>query len=219
MLISMFRGIISSLKKPCQCKVDKRFSSFVERSRYIESVKANDDTYYEAINCTNSRFILFHGSSVLLDRKAEKYAVNLKSSEEIQSFTADLPNSAIVLNSNHGDQNDNSLTFALSVPNTKEFDKRNLEKELGGTFATSYVRWHDGHQYCPKCGNKTNRSTSGSNRKCDDCNIIHFPKASPVVVTVVHHGNQCLLVRQPQFPEGMYSAVAGYCDIGNSGYK
>ena len=35
-----------------------------------------------------------------------------------------------------------------------------------------------------------------------------------MVITLVSDGTRCLLVRQSSFPKGMYSALAGFCDIG-----
>ncbi|KAL7990422.1 hypothetical protein Chor_013852 [Crotalus horridus] len=37
---------------------------------------------------------------------------------------------------------------------------------------------------------------------------------SPVVIALVSDGSRCLLVRQASFPKGMYSALAGFCDVG-----
>ncbi|XP_069913959.1 NAD(P)H pyrophosphatase NUDT13, mitochondrial isoform X8 [Oryctolagus cuniculus] len=39
---------------------------------------------------------------------------------------------------------------------------------------------------------------------------------APVVITLVSDGTRCLLARQSSFPKGMYSALAGFCDIGES---
>ncbi|KAG2462810.1 NUD13 protein, partial [Polypterus senegalus] len=37
---------------------------------------------------------------------------------------------------------------------------------------------------------------------------------APVVISLVSDGTRCLLARQKSFPKGMYSALAGFCDIG-----
>src|SRR4029434_6519512 len=37
---------------------------------------------------------------------------------------------------------------------------------------------------------------------------------SPVVIALVSDGSRCLLGRQATFPRGMYSALAGFCDMG-----
>uniref|UniRef100_A0A8C5L7V7 NAD(+) diphosphatase n=1 Tax=Jaculus jaculus TaxID=51337 RepID=A0A8C5L7V7_JACJA len=39
---------------------------------------------------------------------------------------------------------------------------------------------------------------------------------APVVITLVSDGPRCLLARQSSFPKGFYSALAGFCDIGES---
>nr|XP_020472385.1 nucleoside diphosphate-linked moiety X motif 13-like [Monopterus albus] len=39
---------------------------------------------------------------------------------------------------------------------------------------------------------------------------------SPVVIALVSDGKRCLLGRQSSFPRGMYSALAGFCDMGES---
>lgn len=40
---------------------------------------------------------------------------------------------------------------------------------------------------------------------------------APVVITLVTDGSRCLLARQSSFPKGLYSALAGFCDIGKEG--
>ncbi|XP_075697653.1 NAD(P)H pyrophosphatase NUDT13, mitochondrial isoform X2 [Rhinoderma darwinii] len=39
---------------------------------------------------------------------------------------------------------------------------------------------------------------------------------SPVVITLLSSRNRCLLAHQESFPAGMYSALAGYCEIGET---
>nr|XP_046233424.1 nucleoside diphosphate-linked moiety X motif 13 isoform X2 [Scatophagus argus] len=39
---------------------------------------------------------------------------------------------------------------------------------------------------------------------------------SPVVIVLVSAGKRCLLGRQSSFPRGMFSALAGFCDMGES---
>ncbi|XP_038638920.1 nucleoside diphosphate-linked moiety X motif 13 isoform X5 [Scyliorhinus canicula] len=41
-------------------------------------------------------------------------------------------------------------------------------------------------------------------------------QVSPVIIVLVSDGAQCLLARQESFPPGMYSALAGFCDIGET---
>ncbi|KAK5605044.1 Nucleoside diphosphate-linked moiety X motif 13 [Crenichthys baileyi] len=39
---------------------------------------------------------------------------------------------------------------------------------------------------------------------------------SPVVIVLVSDGKRCLLGRQSSFPLGLYSALAGFCDMGET---
>lgn len=39
---------------------------------------------------------------------------------------------------------------------------------------------------------------------------------APVVIVLVSDGSRCLLARQAMFPPGMYSALSGFCDMGES---
>lgn len=39
---------------------------------------------------------------------------------------------------------------------------------------------------------------------------------SPVVIILVSDGSRCLLARQASFPQGMYTALSGFCDVGEA---
>ncbi|XP_048665093.1 NAD(P)H pyrophosphatase NUDT13, mitochondrial [Marmota marmota marmota] len=54
---------------------------------------------------------------------------------------------------------------------------------------------------------------AGSKRVCSSNKIIYYPQMAPVVITLVSDGTRCLLARQHSFPKGLYSALAGFCDI------
>ncbi|XP_024905103.1 nucleoside diphosphate-linked moiety X motif 13 isoform X2 [Pteropus alecto] len=82
--------------------------------------------------------------------------------------------------------------------------------------AQALLRWHDAHQFCSRSGQPTKKNMAGSKRVCPSNKIIYYPQMAPVVITLVSDGTRCLLARQSSFPKGMYSALAGFCDIGES---
>ncbi|XP_071986155.1 NAD(P)H pyrophosphatase NUDT13, mitochondrial isoform X2 [Engystomops pustulosus] len=82
--------------------------------------------------------------------------------------------------------------------------------------AQSLLRWHDMHQYCSKSGKPTQKNVSGSKRVCPSNGIIYYPQMSPVVITLVSSRRRCLLAHQESFPAGMYTALAGFCEIGET---
>lgn len=78
------------------------------------------------------------------------------------------------------------------------------------------IDWHARHRFCAVCGSKTTASQGGLVRECDDCDAEHFPRTDPVVIMMVSADDSCLLGRQTGWPEGMYSALAGFIDQGET---
>jgi NAD+ diphosphatase len=53
-------------------------------------------------------------------------------------------------------------------------------------------------------------------RVCDTCGAQHHPRTDPVVIMLVTDGDRVLLGRQPTWPPGRYSALAGFVEPGES---
>lgn len=82
--------------------------------------------------------------------------------------------------------------------------------------AKSLMHWHARHRYCANCGAQTKLAAAGWRRQCDACRAQHFPRTDPVVIMLVVRGEKCLLGRQPRFNKGMYSALAGFLEPGET---
>jgi NAD+ diphosphatase len=82
--------------------------------------------------------------------------------------------------------------------------------------ARSVNEWHNRHGYCGICGTATNIFRAGWGRKCPNCGAEHFPRVDPVVIMLAEHDGRVLLGRQPQYPQGRYSALAGFVEPGES---
>lgn len=89
--------------------------------------------------------------------------------------------------------------------------------------ARSMVDWHARHRFCARCGNPTQLAKAGWQRNCtgilgngDACKAEHFPRVDPVTIMLVEHDNAVLLGRQPRFPAGNYSALAGFVEPGET---
>jgi NAD+ diphosphatase len=57
---------------------------------------------------------------------------------------------------------------------------------------------------------------AGWARKCNACEAEHFPRVDPVVIMIAEHQGRALLGRQPAWPAGRYSALAGFLEPGES---
>lgn len=82
--------------------------------------------------------------------------------------------------------------------------------------AMSLSRWHARHPFCACCGEPTNPVRGGWSRACERCSAEHFPRVDPVVIMLVEHDGAVLLGRQPHYPAGRYSALAGFLEVGET---
>jgi NAD+ diphosphatase len=88
--------------------------------------------------------------------------------------------------------------------------------------ARSLVDWHARHRFCARCGSATVLHKGGWQRNCTAgaCKAEHFPRVDPVTIMLVEHANdlggKLLLGRQPRFPAGNYSALAGFVEPGET---
>jgi NAD+ diphosphatase len=82
--------------------------------------------------------------------------------------------------------------------------------------AKALMHWHARHRFCSNCGAPTEVAVAGWRRDCPVCKMTHFPRTDPVVIMLAVDGDACLLGRQPRFPKGMYSALAGFVEPGET---
>jgi NAD+ diphosphatase len=83
--------------------------------------------------------------------------------------------------------------------------------------AVGLANWHATHTHCPRCGAPTRSVKGGAVRVCDADGTEHFPRTDPAMIVLVHDGaDRCLLGRQPIWPAGRYSTLAGFVEPGES---
>ena len=83
--------------------------------------------------------------------------------------------------------------------------------------AVALAEWHRAHRFCPRCGSALTVAAAGHVLTCTGCGRQHFPRTDPaVIMLVVDVEDRALLGRQPGWPEGRYSTLAGFVDPGES---
>ena len=82
--------------------------------------------------------------------------------------------------------------------------------------AKQMFEWRRRHRYCAVCGQPSEAMDGGWKRKCPACETEHFPRTDPVVIMLPYHGDRCMLGRQEAWPKGMFSALAGFLEPGES---
>jgi NAD+ diphosphatase len=83
--------------------------------------------------------------------------------------------------------------------------------------AVGLSNWHATHVRCPRCGEPTEAVKGGSVRRCVADGSEHFPRTDPAVIMLVTDGaDRCVLGRQPVWPPGRFSTLAGFVEPGES---
>jgi NAD+ diphosphatase len=82
--------------------------------------------------------------------------------------------------------------------------------------ALQLLQWDRDHQFCGRCGRPTEAKREERVRVCAACKLSAYPRVAPAVMALVQRENRILLARSPHFPAGMYSALAGFVEPGES---
>lgn len=154
---------------------------------------------------------------------------------EFQGLVSLTPETAILL----GEEND-TIYFAVDIPPNNKAAVRHLSqrgqfealRKFGPSLAPhegallalarGMVYWQEQHRYCGVCGHHTISTEGGYVRACTNpaCGQKIFPRTDPAIITLVHQlqhdTDRCLLGRQPHWPPGMFSTIAGFVEPGET---
>ena len=78
------------------------------------------------------------------------------------------------------------------------------------------LNWLMTNQYCGLCGQPTIILQTELARQCASCTQLFYPKTSPSIIAIIERGSEILLARSPRFAPGMYSAIAGFIEPGET---
>lgn len=82
--------------------------------------------------------------------------------------------------------------------------------------AFQIMDWDRSNQFCGCCGTPTQIKTGERSRQCPSCGQLHYPVIAPAIMAMVRRGPEFLLARSPHFPTGMFSALAGFSEPGET---
>ncbi|HEY7753119.1 MAG TPA: NAD(+) diphosphatase [Steroidobacteraceae bacterium] len=85
-------------------------------------------------------------------------------------------------------------------------------------YARAMISFRHRHRFCGSCGAQTRPERNGRVMTCthEACRTEFFPRVDPAVIVLVTHGDRVLLGRQPGWPAGRYSTIAGFVEPGES---
>jgi len=83
--------------------------------------------------------------------------------------------------------------------------------------ATQLMDWKKNHRFCGHCATPTVMKTTEFGMECPACRLVVYPRISPAVMVLVRRGkDELLLARSPHFKPGVFSALAGFVEAGET---
>jgi NAD+ diphosphatase len=195
--------------------------AFVER---IGERRKDPDWLAEALANTNARFVPVWGdrclvggdppAAILLERTSidrfltDDDAIFLGLFRDQPAFAVPIDRHVAVPFDELGEFRDLRFVGTVLPP-----DEANL-----CAHARALTLWHEAAHFCPRCGSGSLPEAGGNTRRCThpDCGQMLFPRTDPAIIVLVARGDRCLLGRQPSWPDGLYSTVAGFVEPGES---
>ncbi|HTT05811.1 MAG TPA: NAD(+) diphosphatase [Steroidobacteraceae bacterium] len=113
---------------------------------------------------------------------------------------------------------------SFQPPGTRYEELRPLLPQVGEaqarllTYARALLVWRARHRYCGVCGSPTVPRSAGHVLQCssESCHSQVFPRLDPAIIVLVTQGEHALLGRQPSWPPGRFSTLAGFVEPGES---
>ncbi len=85
--------------------------------------------------------------------------------------------------------------------------------------AYQWLAWEAGHRFCGACATPLEPG-EGHGRRCPACGLVVFPSNATAIIVLIGRGEgpdrELALARSPHFKPGVYSAVAGFTEPGES---
>ncbi len=162
----------------------------------------------------------------------ELIALNLENFEHAnQHESKNLPThvmrkqTALFLGLIDGSQDKNFISLRALLSQLPTADINHIIK------AIQFIRWADEHNFCSRCGHRTNLHTKGENATiCPACNYHQYPRIQPCVITAVTRTNpnngkpQVLLAHHKRYAKAKktnnqqprYGLIAGFVEAGET---
>jgi NAD+ diphosphatase len=190
-----------------------------------QSEKRSDNSAVRALGDPSARLMLMQGGRILLKLPNGTFDPYFRV-EEATAYGVELDQAVLLGHTEEGP--------VLAVPvgiepealpeTVKAIDYRSvnvqglLDAPSLGAMAqgAALLAWHASHGFCSRCGHRSEMRAGGYRRHCPNCNTQHFPRTDPVAIMLAVTRERCLLGRSPHFQPGMYSALAGFIEPGET---
>ncbi len=132
------------------------------------------------------------------------------------------------------DIKDLNINFSLFIGKYKnkdcfvvnsDFDKGYSLKEVYGLNHDLYLisskavlinDWYISHQYCGRCGTKTQMDEKDMMLRCPNCNQVHYPRIAPAIIVAIRKDDELLMAKHSYHKTNKYALIAGFVEPGES---
>lgn len=190
-----------------------------------QSENRADDSVEKALTDPSARLLLMRDARLYLKLKDGTFDCRFDLAES-KALNAGIDQAALLGFSEHGPVLAAPAGVdAEQLPETiKAVDYRSVymqglvdEAALGALAqGAALLAWNASHRFCSKCGAASEARAGGYRRHCPACGTDHFPRTDPVAIMLTATREKCLLGRGRHFAPGMYSALAGFIEPGET---
>lgn len=176
-----------------------------------------------------ARWYLYQGDRLVVDEHSDTPRIPIATApEELGLTTTCTEYLGVVLEAYHtlhcysGCLADEApLPSGFAAYDLRALFERFDEFELGlAGRAKQIAHWDRDHQFCGRCGTRTESLTDERARRCPRCGLTAYPRISPAIIVAVtrqfEDGPRILLARNHRFPPGRYSVIAGFVEAGET---
>lgn len=78
------------------------------------------------------------------------------------------------------------------------------------------LTWDRTHMFCGVCGAGTEANRNEPSRVCPSCGELFYPRLSPAIIVRITRGDKIMMAHNKNFPEGLFSHIAGFVEAGES---
>jgi len=206
--------------------------SYVERARMLEKIKTDDTFCKEQLEA--GHFLLYNKGEPLLRKGSSQgdhqpawvdfdktLELNPEAKTQSVALSVDeegIPKFATMLG-HQADPGEVEMASRSKFTNLR-VGLFLVNSEVAHTLSKgwSLLLWNKNTNFCSKCGKPVLRSVAGAGAKCSECSSVFYPTTSPVGIVSIGDTStdKLLLIRQPRYPKGMYSCIAGFMDVGET---
>jgi len=171
-------------------------------------------------NNLNKKLIIFNNNKIIFDKDINNFIldypylnididnliyVGIGESEDSIYYAVDATNSNFSIN-------EQGYTSLIEIDIRSILVKSSAEEIALVGRAQHLLDWYKNSQFCGACGAKNMYSNKEGAFYCSCSKNMLYPKISPCVIGIILNGDDILLARNKLFPDGMFSAIAGFVE-------